>query len=263
MSLLKGRVWPLILCAAIITVAPQFVGCSKDEVVDPGVDAGIVIAAEPSDGPVESTGHEVADDPMEPALEPAALAPETSEEPAVESDPDLEPRDQVPQTGPELTPPKDTEPRDQVPKTGRELTPPRQQPDPKPEPEWPAKPEVPTPAPEPKPEKPEGTVVIGTVTVVSAVPDPATVPYKECVTFVKYKVDSVESGDYDGSEVLAVLWGMKEGKLKDAASFSPGQKHRLKIQPFSERKDLARIMQADDTNDYSSTPQWVVSYSSP
>ncbi|HJN14087.1 MAG TPA: hypothetical protein QGH10_01285 [Armatimonadota bacterium] len=258
MSLLKGRVWPLILCVAIIIVAPQFVGCSKDEVADPEVDAGLVIAAEPTDLPPEATDNGVVEDPADPADEPTDSAPEspeepdTEEEPAVEPDIEPEPRDEVPETGPELTPSSDIDPRDLVVDPEPELTPPTD----------PVEPAMPT-VPDPEPEKPEGTVVIGTVTVASAVPDPGTVPYKECLTVVKYKVDSVESGDYDGGEVLAVLWGMKENKLKDAASFSPGQKHRLKIQPFSERKDLARIMQADDTNDYSSVQQWVVSYSSP
>ena len=57
-----------------------------------------------------------------------------------------------------------------------------------------------------------------------------------------------------------MFWGMRDGKLQPAARFTAGQRQRLTIQPFAERKDLARVMQADDTNDYTLTPYWVVNY---
>jgi len=81
------------------------------------------------------------------------------------------------------------------------------------------------------------------------------------VTFIKYRVKSVEGGEYSGDELLAVHWGMKDGKLKPAARFAVGQTQRLTIEPFADRAELARVMQADDTNDYSSTPYWVTSIS--
>jgi hypothetical protein len=117
----------------------------------------------------------------------------------------------------------------------------------------------PEPAPAP-PAKPEPTVVVGKIIVASSVPDPSTVPYKDCVTFVKYHVESVESGHYDGEELLAVLWGMRDGKLQPAARFAVGDRHRLTIELFAEREDLARVMQADDTNEYSLPPYWVIRY---
>jgi hypothetical protein len=103
-------------------------------------------------------------------------------------------------------------------------------------------------------------VVTGTIEVVSNVPDPSEVPYDTCVTFIKYKVTGVVSGSYEGGELLAVFWGMRDGKLQPAARFREGQSHRLTIEPFSEHSDLSRVMQADDTNEYSLTPYWVVSY---
>ncbi len=108
--------------------------------------------------------------------------------------------------------------------------------------------------------KSEGTVVIGTIELVSKIPDPSTLPYDTCVTFIKYKVNKVVSGSYDGDSLLAVFWGLRKGKLQPAASFRVGQTHRLTIEPFSEHEELARVMQADDTNEYSLTPYWVVSY---
>ncbi len=138
---------------------------------------------------------------------------------------------------------------------------------PKPANPEPAKPAASKPAPTKPtsaPAKPTvdaaATEVIGTIEVVSDVPDPSSVPYDTCVTFIKYKVSRVLGGSYDGGELLAVFWGMKDGKLQPAARFTVGQSHRLTVAPFSEQEDLARVMQADDTNEYSLTPYWVVSY---
>ncbi len=144
-------------------------------------------------------------------------------------------------------------------------------PEPAPEParlkSEPAKaPEEPDVAKEPAaPAKPKdgATRVIATVEVASNVPDASEVPYTECVTFVKYRVDSVASGSYDGKEILAVLWGMRDSKRQPAADFKPGQRHTLTVTPFSERGDLARVMQADDTDEYSLEPYWVSSYALP
>lgn len=121
-----------------------------------------------------------------------------------------------------------------------------------------------SPPARPKPTAPaaksEGTVVVGTIEVVSKIPDPSTLPYDTCVTFIKYKVKQVVSGTYDGDSLLAVFWGLRDGKLQPAARFRVGQSHRLTIEPFSEHEELARVMQADDTGEYSLTPYWVVSY---
>ena len=181
----------------------------------------------------------------------------------------------APPTKPAQTKPEKTAGPEKKPAEPKPAKPAKPEPTKPPKPVAPAVPKVPreadagkpkTPAPpaQPKPEKkPEGTVVIGTITIASNVPDPSTVPYKDCVTYIKYKVESVESGDYGGAELLAVLWGMKDGKLKPAAGFSAGQKHRLTIDPFSNYPELGRLQMADDTNEFSLTPYWVKSYSSP
>jgi hypothetical protein len=107
-----------------------------------------------------------------------------------------------------------------------------------------------------------GTVVVGRITVASHVPDPSEVPYTECLTFIKYTVEEVQSGEYPESELLAVYWGMRDSKLQPAAKFAPGQRHALTIEPLSAHPELSRVMQADDTNEYALTPQWVVKRSS-
>jgi hypothetical protein len=106
-------------------------------------------------------------------------------------------------------------------------------------------------------DKKSSLVVLGEVLVVSHVPEPGTVPYTECLTFIKYKVVSVESGEYEQSELLAVHWGMKDNKLTPAARYQVGEKHRLELEPFDDHPELARVMQADDTNEYELAPYWV------
>jgi len=103
-------------------------------------------------------------------------------------------------------------------------------------------------------------VVIGRITVVSHVPQPSEVPYTECLTLIKYSVDKVEHGDYGGQELLAAFWGMRGAQLQPAARFQVGQRHRLVIEPLSEHSELTRVMQADDTNEYTLTPWWVLQY---
>jgi hypothetical protein len=112
-------------------------------------------------------------------------------------------------------------------------------------------------------ETPGYPVVVGRIEIASHVPDPSSVPYRDCVTFIKYSVEAVESGEYDGAKLLAVFWGMRDAVLQPAARFAVGQRHRLTLQPFSEQKDLQRVMQADDTDEYTLTPYWVVSYAEP
>jgi hypothetical protein len=102
--------------------------------------------------------------------------------------------------------------------------------------------------------------VVGTIETVSNVPNPSTVPYDTCVTFIKYRVNQVVSGKYEGEELLAVFWGMRKGELQPAARFSVGQSHSLTIEPFAGKKELERVMQADDTGEYSLTPYWVISF---
>ena len=96
---------------------------------------------------------------------------------------------------------------------------------------------------------------------VSMVPDPGQVAYTECLTYIKYRVITVEHGEYKNQELLAVFWGMKNSKLMPAAHFKVGEKQRLVLDPFDEHKELSHIMQADDTDDYESLPFWVLKMS--
>lgn len=100
-------------------------------------------------------------------------------------------------------------------------------------------------------------IVQGEIVVASHVPEPGTVPYTECLTFIKYKVLAVEKGDYPHPEILTVQWGMKDNQLTPAARYKVGETHRLLLEPFDKHPELSRVMQADDTNEYELTPYWV------
>ena len=118
-----------------------------------------------------------------------------------------------------------------------------------------------SPASAPKPVKPAGPaplIVTGQVVKVSNVPEPGTAPYTECLTYLKYKVLSVESGEYKPGELLAVYWGMRKNKLMPAAKFGTGQTHKMTLEPFSKHPELQRVMEADDTEEYGLEPYWVV-----
>ena len=101
-------------------------------------------------------------------------------------------------------------------------------------------------------------VVVGTVLLVSNVPDPVTVPYKECLTFVYYQIDEVRKGDLAQTELIAVFWGMRDRRLLPASRFRVGQRYVLYAEPFSNREELTTVMQADDTEAFDLEPQWIL-----
>jgi len=252
------RVMVVLICVVITGLSVALGGCSRSrresaEVGEPAIPVAPAPAGQLAEPPAAEPALAEA---SEAKAELAAREPEKPEKPEASPDapePPKTPTRQAETTPPAAKKPPPTPPADQA----ASATPSSQE-----KPEKPPAAEAPAGAGA-QAEKPKGTVLVGKAEVVSYVPDPSKVPYDTCVTFIKYRVENVESGQYDGNEVLAVMWGMRDGKLQPAARFQVGQRHRLRIQPFSERQDLARVMQADDTNEYSLPPQWVTDYSSP
>ncbi len=256
MGLLRARVMSVVVCLSLIPVVAAFVGCARSrQQVEETVAPVEVNEEEPVDTAAAEEAPAAVEEPAEAPSAPAAEAKAKAPAPKAEAAAKAAESSRPPARAEEAKEPR--EPAEKPPEadtteagSGGPAVRPEQ-----PVAETPASPGRATPE-----EKPKGTVIVGQIEVVSNVPEPSSVPYDTCVTFIKYRVDSVESGNYDGKELLAVFWGMKDGKLKPAARFSVGQRHRLTIQPFAERKELARVMQADDTNEYSLTPYWVVKY---
>jgi hypothetical protein len=101
--------------------------------------------------------------------------------------------------------------------------------------------------------------IVGRIIQTSKVPAPGTAPYKDCLTFVKVRVESVESGSYDGGEMLVVMWAMKDNRWLPAASYGVGDRLRMTVIPFSQAATEIRGMQrADDTEDYTLRPFYVL-----
>ena len=93
----------------------------------------------------------------------------------------------------------------------------------------------------------------------SKVPAAGTAPYKDCLTFLKVHVESIESGSYKGSEMIAVFWAMKDNQWLPAATYAVGDFLRLTAIPFSQASPQIRGMQrADDTEDFTLRPHFVI-----
>lgn len=216
-------------------------------------------AADPFTAPEPVPAEVVVEAPeviLEDPPPPVEAAPPPPAKPATQAPPVAKPKPEpnsevAPQPQPEAKPKPAAKPK----------------PEPKPEPKVVEKPAAPAPTPKPKPKRTEwqappkqagGTVVVAKIETVSTVPDPASVPYKECLIYLKYQVVKVESGSYEGDGLLAVHWGMKDGKRAPAAGYRPGQQQRLTIEPLDKHPELSRVMQADDTGEYDLTPYYVV-----
>jgi len=95
-------------------------------------------------------------------------------------------------------------------------------------------------------------VVRAEVVATSKVPDPKTVPYKESLVFTKYKIISIQSGQYKEKEILVAQWGMKDKKLQAAARNRIGQVQTLTLEPLS--GDMDSVMRNDDTSEFELEP---------
>jgi alginate O-acetyltransferase complex protein AlgJ len=100
----------------------------------------------------------------------------------------------------------------------------------------------------------ESTVVAG-----SHVPRPFTVPYKDCLTYIKLRVDRVVQGSYSDGQVIAVFWGMKDNIRQPAADYPAGIRLRLELTPLRKaRASLGSARSADDLEDIEHQPYFVL-----
>ena len=93
----------------------------------------------------------------------------------------------------------------------------------------------------------------------SRVPRPYTVPYKDCLTYVKLHVDRVVEGTYEDDQVIAVFWGMKDNVRLPAADYPVGTRLQLKLVPMRKAPDTLRTARSsDDLDDYQHQPYYVL-----
>jgi hypothetical protein len=101
--------------------------------------------------------------------------------------------------------------------------------------------------------------VIATIVQTSKVPVPGSAPYKDCLTFIKVKVQTVESGNYAKPEMLVAFLAMENDKLLPPASYAVGDRLRLMLIPLAEAETRIRSLQrADDTDDFTLRPYYVI-----
>jgi hypothetical protein len=85
------------------------------------------------------------------------------------------------------------------------------------------------------------------------------VPYKDCLTYIKLRVDRVVEGRCDDGQVIAVFWGMRDNVLLPAAHYAPGQRLRLKVVPLRQAPgNLQAVRTVDDLDDYDHRPYFVL-----
>ncbi|RPI21843.1 MAG: hypothetical protein EHM61_23770 [Acidobacteria bacterium] len=102
-------------------------------------------------------------------------------------------------------------------------------------------------------------VVVGAVTKNSAVPEPNTAPYKDCLTLIKLRVEKVESGSYENGEIIAAFLAMIDNRLLPPARYSAGDRFRLHLIPLRRADKQIRSMQrADDLGDFELKPYYVI-----
>lgn len=94
------------------------------------------------------------------------------------------------------------------------------------------------------------------ITAVSKAPDPKKVAYKDSIVFLKYKVLSVENGDYKEKEIYVAHWGMKNKVLQPAARYRVGDVQTLQVEPLEKHPELDSIMHNDNINDFDLDPYW-------
>jgi hypothetical protein len=93
--------------------------------------------------------------------------------------------------------------------------------------------------------------VIARVVQTSKVPAPGSAPYKDCLTYVKLRIEQVESGKLSSQEVIGAFWAMKDDKWLPAASYAVGDRLRLTMIPMDRAdRQIQALQRADDLDDF-------------
>lgn len=85
----------------------------------------------------------------------------------------------------------------------------------------------------------------------SKVPEPGTAPYKDCLTYLRLRVLTVEAGQVSTREVIGAFWAMRDNQWLPAASYAVGDRLRVTMTPMELADSAVRSMQrADSLNDF-------------
>jgi hypothetical protein len=102
-------------------------------------------------------------------------------------------------------------------------------------------------------------LIKATVVATSRVPTPFSIPYKDCLTYIKLHVDRVFEGATRDDQMIAVFWGMKDNVLLPAADYHAGQRLRLKAVPLKKAPlNLQSVRRVDDLDDFDHPPYFIL-----
>lgn len=97
------------------------------------------------------------------------------------------------------------------------------------------------------------------IDAVSRVPAAAEIsPYREAVTFIRYRVERVVKGEYEEKDMVVVHWGMKDARHTAAAGWRRGMRQKLKVDRFDAHPKLRKITFAADANSPRLIPFWAL-----
>jgi alginate O-acetyltransferase complex protein AlgJ len=80
------------------------------------------------------------------------------------------------------------------------------------------------------------SVIRGTIAARATLPEPHTVPYKDCLFAVHLEEVEVRSGGAVADQVIGYLWGMRDHVWTEAAGYRVGQQIALRVRPWEERE---------------------------
>jgi alginate O-acetyltransferase complex protein AlgJ len=78
------------------------------------------------------------------------------------------------------------------------------------------------------------SVIRGTIAARSTLPEPHSVPYKDCLFAVHLEEVEVRSGGAVADQVIGYLWGMRDNVWTEAAGYRVGQQVTLSVRPWEE-----------------------------
>jgi hypothetical protein len=105
----------------------------------------------------------------------------------------------------------------------------------------------------------ERLAVMATITKVSHVPSLTEIaPYKDALTYVRMRVDKIDTGTYPGRDILVVDFVIKDKKITPVAEWKPGQKKRLELERLDMHPEIGTVYASQDENDPELVPYLAV-----
>jgi len=101
--------------------------------------------------------------------------------------------------------------------------------------------------------------LIGVIMKISHVPMLAEIaPYEDAITYARYRIQDVVTGDYAGRDIIVAHYVIKDKKETDAAKWQPGHKQLLTIDRLDAHPKLEELPSTDEANDLTLGPYGAV-----